>query len=67
MTNKQITTNKDIANGKPIIKGTRIKVSQILELLANGLTPKEITNEYPQLKPENIKEALLYASQIIDK
>ena len=39
----------------------------IIELLANGLTEKEILKEYPLLKTEDIKAALLYASKCLDR
>ena len=50
--------------GKPIIKGTRIPVDLIIKLLANGMTPKEILKDYPQLKVEDIKAALNYAAEV---
>ncbi len=53
----------DVLVGKPVIKGTRIPVYLLIELLANGMTTKEILKEYPQLKPEDIKAVLLYTSK----
>jgi uncharacterized protein (DUF433 family) len=47
--------------GKPVIKGTRITVQLIVQLLANGATESEILNDHPDLKKEDIKAALLYA------
>jgi uncharacterized protein (DUF433 family) len=58
----RITVDPDILVGKPVIKGTRIPVNLIVGLLANGLTIKEIIKEYPRLKEEDIKAALLYSS-----
>jgi uncharacterized protein (DUF433 family) len=49
--------------GKPVIKGTRITVQLIVQLLANGETETEILDDYPDLKKEDIKAALLYASE----
>ena len=56
----RIVIDPDILVGKPVIKGTRIPVYLIIELLGNGLTEKEILKEYPQLKKEDIEAALLY-------
>ncbi len=57
-----ITTNSEILNNQPIIKGTRISVSLILEWLANGSSIQEICYEFPQLSKEAVKEAILYAA-----
>jgi len=43
--------------GKPVIKGTRIPVYLIVELVATGMKPQEIIKEYPELTPEDIKAA----------
>lgn len=51
--------------GKPIIKGTRIPVDLIINLLAQGTTPKEILEDYPNLTKEDILAALQYAADII--
>ncbi|WP_257255480.1 MULTISPECIES: DUF433 domain-containing protein [unclassified Endozoicomonas] len=48
--------------GKPTIKGTRITVTDILEMLASGMTQAEILDEHPNLLAEQIKAALLYAA-----
>ncbi|ASJ03708.1 antitoxin [Thermococcus profundus] len=51
--------------GKPVIKGTRIPVYFILELLANGWSFEEILENYPQLTKEDILAAIRYASIIL--
>lgn len=61
----RITIDPTILAGKPIIKGTRISVEFILELLANGWAGKEIMENYPQLKKEDIQAALRYATDIL--
>ncbi len=61
----RITMNPDILTGKPVIKGTRISVEFILELLANGWTDEKITENYPQLKKKDIQAALRYATDIL--
>ena len=53
--------------GKPVIKGTRIPVALVVELVAYGLKPSEIIREYPKLTLEDVKAALLYASRLTEK
>jgi uncharacterized protein (DUF433 family) len=53
--------------GKPVIKGTRIPVEQILKLLAQGLSPDDILKDYPHLKKDDITAALLYAAKIMGR
>ena len=62
---KRIAIDPKIMAGKPIIKGTRIPVDLIVKLLAQGLTPREILEDYPQLRKEDIKAALEYVSALI--
>jgi uncharacterized protein (DUF433 family) len=61
----RITVDPEILAGKPILKGTRIPVELILDLLANGWTTEEILENYPQLKKEDITAALKYAAQVL--
>jgi uncharacterized protein (DUF433 family) len=61
----RISIDENILAGKPIIKGTRISVELILELLANGWTHKQILDNYPQLTREDIEAALRYATEIL--
>ncbi|MDO8436301.1 MAG: DUF433 domain-containing protein [bacterium] len=63
----RITYNTKIFGGKPIIKGTRISVEFILELLASGMAPEEIVREYPQLTKRDILAALDYAAKTIKR
>ncbi|RLI70939.1 antitoxin, partial [Archaeoglobales archaeon] len=60
-----IEINPEISGGKPVIKGTRITVEFILELLANGWSYEEILENYPQLKKEDILEAINYAADVL--
>ncbi len=62
----RITVDPDVLVGKPVIKGTRVPVYLIVELVANGMTSKEILKEYPRLKEEDIKASLLYASKLVE-
>ena len=61
---KRITFDPGILAGKPIIKGTRISVEFILDLLANGWANEGILKNYPQLKKEDITAVLKYATEI---
>ena len=61
----RITVNPKVLAGKPIIKGTRIAVEFILDLLANGWTTEKILKNYPQLKKEDITAVLKYATEIL--
>jgi len=63
----RITYNPKIFGGKPIIKGTRISVEFVLELLASGMTSEEIIKEYPQLTKKDILAVLDYAAKTIKK
>ena len=60
-----IEIDPEICGGKPVIKGTRITVEFILELLANGWSYDEILENYPQLKKEDILEAIRYAVEVL--
>jgi uncharacterized protein (DUF433 family) len=62
---ERITFNKDVLRGKPVIRGMRISVEMILELLAKGTPEREILEDYPELEPADIQAALLYAYQMV--
>jgi uncharacterized protein (DUF433 family) len=62
---KRITFDKDILCGKPLIRGLRISVEMILELLAKGATEQEILEDYPELAPDDLRAALLYAHNMV--
>jgi len=63
---KYIVVDDEICHGKPTFKGTRIWVSDVIELLAAGLSIQEIIRDYyPSLNEDMIKEALDWAAKII--
>ena len=62
---QRITFDQNILVGKPVIRGLRISVEMILELLAKGSSWQEILEDYPDLDPEDIRAALLYAHQLV--
>jgi uncharacterized protein (DUF433 family) len=59
----QIIVNTKILGGKPVIKGTRISVEFILELLASDVSEEEILQDYPHLTRKDIHACLRYAAR----
>ncbi len=57
----RITSDPNILGGRACIRGMRISVSLIVNLVANGMTVEEIIVEYPDLQQEDIQQALRYA------
>jgi uncharacterized protein (DUF433 family) len=62
----RITIRKDLCGGRPTIRGLRIRVQDVLELLAAGATRAEILSDYPYLEDADITAALEYAARQID-
>ena len=62
---ERIVVDAGILAGKPVIRGTRIAVEFILELLAAGQQESEILRNYPGLTPEDILACLAYASYLV--
>ena len=60
---QRISIDPAICGGKPCIKGTRIWVSLILDLLADGLTEAQLLSEYPQLAHEDVLAAIAYGAE----
>ncbi len=61
-----ITVNPEQCGGHPCIRGMRIGVSDVLDLLANGLSPEEILEEMSDLELEDVRASLKFASQRFD-
>jgi uncharacterized protein (DUF433 family) len=61
----RITINPKILVGKPIIKGTRISVEFVMDLLGRGWTTEQILREYDHLTPDDIQACLAYASGVL--
>ena len=59
---ERITLEPDKRSGKPCIRGLRITVYDVLEYLASGMTNEEILADFPDLEPEDIRAALLFAA-----
>jgi uncharacterized protein (DUF433 family) len=62
---QRITVDPKVLVGKPIVKGTRISVEFVIDLLARGWTTEQILKEYDQLTPEDIQACLAYASEML--
>jgi uncharacterized protein (DUF433 family) len=65
MTHTRIEMNPAIMFGKPVIKGTRITVEQILRKLAGGMTVAEILADHPHLTPDDIYSATAFAADYL--
>jgi len=63
---ERIELNPKVMAGKPVIKGTRLTVQHILNLLAHGATVDEILSEYTGLTREDVLACLLYASEVLE-
>lgn len=64
---KQIVSNPKILSGKPIIKGTRISVEFILELVRSGMSTTDILAQYSHLKKSDIQAALTFAKHAVSR
>ncbi len=64
---KRITTNPAIFGGKPIIRGRRLAVEHVLQMLAAGDTPEIILQGYPWLEPDDIRACLVYARRLVGR
>ncbi|MCM0021739.1 MAG: DUF433 domain-containing protein [Tagaea sp.] len=63
----RITSEPDKLGGRPCIRGLRIRVSDVLDLLAGGSTPAEVLADLPDLEPDDIKAALAFAAKRVDR
>jgi uncharacterized protein (DUF433 family) len=63
----RIEVNPQICAGKPVIRGTRIMVRNILGMVAGGYPLERIQAAYPELTPEDITAALEYAANVVDE
>jgi uncharacterized protein (DUF433 family) len=62
---KRITVRPEIFGGKPIIRDMRLSVELILSLLAQGITPEAILEDYPDLESDDIRACIAYAHAVI--
>lgn len=61
----RITVNPSQMGGVPCIRGLRISISTIVGLVGEGKTQKEILADYPDLEPEDLRQALVYAAEAV--
>ena len=62
----RITMNPEQCGGRPCIRGMRIRVTDVLELFAAGLSAEQILQELPDLEPEDIQACLIFAARRLD-
>lgn len=60
---ERITIKPDVCGGEPTIRGMRITVSQVLEMLAGGMTPEQVLEDFPYLERADIDACLEYAAR----
>ena len=63
---KRITIEADKCGGKPCIRNLRIRVTDVLDMLASGMTHREILEDYPYLEEDDISAVLTYAARQFD-
>ncbi len=63
---ERITINPKQCGGRPCVRSTRIRVSDVLNLFAAGLSAEQILKEMPDLEPGDLKACLQYASRLVD-
>jgi uncharacterized protein (DUF433 family) len=63
---ERITFNPAQCGGRPCVRGMRIRVSDVLDLLAAGLSPDEVLDELPDLEPDDVKACLAFAARRLD-
>jgi len=61
----RITVDPKQMDGVPCIRGLRIPVATVVGMISEGMTEEEILNAYPDLEPEDIREALRYAAEAV--
>lgn len=63
---QRITIDPEQCGGRPCVRGMRIRVSDVLDLLANGLTAEQVLKELPDLERDDVRACLQFASKRID-
>lgn len=65
MTFKRISISADQMGGVPCIRGLRIPVATVVDMVADGMPAREILEAYPDLEPDDVTEALRYAAEAV--
>ena len=63
---ERIVSNPGICGGRPSIRGTRVRVSDIVDMMGHGASVTEILADFPYIKSEDVRAALLYAARAMD-
>ncbi len=63
---QRITIEPGKCGGRPCIRGMRIRVKDVLDMLAEGATQEEILSDFPDLEPEDIRASIAYAARYLD-
>lgn len=63
----RITTNPRILGGKPVVRGMRVSVEQIVKSLAAGVPAEDILADIPVLEPDDIRACLAYAARVVEE
>ncbi|MEM7807028.1 MAG: DUF433 domain-containing protein [Planctomycetota bacterium] len=63
----RIEAREDIQAGKPVIRGTRLTVEFILDLLANGWSTDDVVNSYPGVEPDDVRACLVFARERLEE
>ena len=64
---ERITFDTNVMGGRPCIRGMRVTVSLVLNLVANGMSTEKITKAYPYLEPEDMGQSLRYAAWLAEE
>ena len=62
----RVVINPEICGGRPIIAGTRVRVADVLGMLASGASEAEVLADFPYLSADDIRASLAYAAQAVD-
>ena len=62
----RITIEPGKRGGRPCVRGIRITVSDVLELLGDGLTSEQVVQQLPDLEPDDVRACLMYAARYVD-
>ncbi len=62
---ERITTDPDLLDGVPCVRGLRVPVATVVGMVADGMTVEEIVADFPYLEPEDVTEALRYAAEAV--
>ena len=63
---ERIVINPEVCGGRPVVAGTRVRVADILAMLAGGASEAEVLVDFPYLKAEDVRASLAYAAQAVD-